>query len=290
MLIKYGYNISIICQQPTPMILRLDIHADEAWRAHQINPLGISPQLSVHEFNDAFGNRARRFLAPSGQTSFFAEGIVSDDGSGDRFVPTACETPVAQLPTEVLQYLLASRYCDTDLLSPLAWQLFGNVAPGWPRAQAICNYVHQVIRFDYNHARNTRTASEAHAERVGVCRDFAHLAIAFCRCMNIPARYVNGYLGDIGVPANPAPMDFSAWFEVYLGEWYTLDARHNHPRIGRIVIARGRDAADVPMIHSFGEHQLALFEVVTHEVTPAEIASAASGPPPQSMQMQQRAA
>jgi transglutaminase-like putative cysteine protease len=178
----------------------------------------------------------------------------------------ARETPVAELPDDVLVYLLGSRYCETDHLSNIAWQLFGHLPPGWVRVQAIVDYVNSRLSFGYGYARATRTAAQAHEERVGVCRDFAHLAITLCRCMNIPARYVNGYLGDIGVPADPAPMDFSAWTEVFLdGKWYTFDARHNVPRIGRVVIARGRDATDVPLLHSFGAHRLSLFKVWTYE-------------------------
>ena len=174
---------------------------------------------------------------------------------------------MADLPDDTLQFLLGSRYIETDLLSQTAWDLFGDVTPGWTRVQAICDFVHARLTFGYEDARATRTAAQAFAERVGVCRDFAHLAIAFCRCMNLPARYCNGYLGDIGAPANPAPMDFNAWFEVFLdGAWHTFDARHNAPRIGRILIARGRDATDVPLVNSFGPHNLASFEVWTEEV------------------------
>ncbi len=181
------------------------------------------------------------------------------------------DTPVAELPDDTLLYLIGSRYCETDKLSQTAWDLFGGVRPGWTRVQAIVDFVHNHITFGYKYARSTRTASEAFEERVGVCRDFAHLAVAFCRCMNIPARYVNGYLGDIGVPPDPAPMDFSAWFEAYIGgEWYTFDARHNVPRIGRIVVARGRDAADIPLINSFGPHALKTFSVWTEETTEPE--------------------
>jgi transglutaminase-like putative cysteine protease len=180
--------------------------------------------------------------------------------------PLACETPVEELPDDVLGYLLGSRYCETDHLSGLAWNLFGHMPPGWARVQAIVDYVHNRLSFGYGYARSTRTAAQAHEERVGVCRDFAHLAITLCRCMNIPARYVNGYLGDIGVPEDPAPMDFSAWVEVFLdGKWYTFDPRHNMRRIGRVVIARGRDATDVPLLHSFGPHRLSLFKVWTYE-------------------------
>jgi transglutaminase-like putative cysteine protease len=182
--------------------------------------------------------------------------------------PETPQCPVEELPDDSLVFLLSSRYCETDQLSDLAWSLFGQTAPGWPRVQAICDYVHDHLCFGYEHARSTRTALQAHHERLGVCRDFAHLAITFCRCMNIPARYCTGYLGDIGVPPDPAPMDFSAWFEAYLGDaWYTFDARHNTRRIGRILMARGRDAADVAISTTFGANQLVGFEVVTEEIT-----------------------
>ncbi|RVD44991.1 transglutaminase family protein, partial [Mesorhizobium sp. M4B.F.Ca.ET.019.03.1.1] len=194
------------------------------------------------------------------------DAVVEDSGEPDEVNTLAGETPVAELPDDALVYLLGSRYCETDHLSDLAWQLFGNLPPGWARAQAIVDYVHSRLSFGYGYARATRTAAQAHEERVGVCRDFAHLAITLCRAMNIPARYVNGYLGDIGVPVDPAPMDFSAWIEVFLdGKWYAFDPRHNIPRIGRIVIARGRDATDVPLLHSFGPHRLTLFKVWTYE-------------------------
>ncbi len=165
-------------------------------------------------------------------------------------------------------YLLGSRYCDTDLLSDTAWQLFGGTPPGWARVQAICDHVHERLKFGYEYARPTRTAWDGFHEQLGVCRDFAHLAITLCRCMNIPARYCTGYLGDIGVPPDDTPMDFSAWFEVYLGgAWYTFDARHNAPRIGRILMARGRDATDVALTTTFGRCTLTGFTVHTYEVS-----------------------
>ncbi len=181
-------------------------------------------------------------------------------------MPDAEQWPIDALPDDALIYLLGSRYCDTQKLADQAWALFGKIPGGWARAQAICQYVHDRIRFGYDHARDDRTASEGHEERIGVCRDFAHLAITLCRCMNIPARYCTGYLGDIGVPPDPAPMDFSAWFEVFLGgSWFALDARHNQPRIGRIVIGRGRDAADVAISTAFGPANLLRFAVTTAE-------------------------
>ena len=192
---------------------------------------------------------------------------IEDSGEPDEVNTLAQETPVAgPAATTCSCYLLGSRYCETDHLSDLAWSLFGHLPAGWARVQAIVDYVHNRLSFGYGYARATRTAAQAHEERVGVCRDFAHLAITLCRCMNIPARYVNGYLGDIGVPPDPAPMDFNAWFEAFLdGKWYTFDARHNMPRIGRVVIARGRDATDVPLLHSFGPHRLTMFKVWTYE-------------------------
>jgi transglutaminase-like putative cysteine protease len=264
MFIQYGYKISISCQQPTPVLTRLDVHPDSMNRVFEASAFSTSPETPVFEFIDSFGNRARRFVAPAGELTMWSSGLIHDNGLREPVMPGAYETPVQNLPAEVLPFLVASRYCDTDLLGQTAWQMFGQTQPGWARVQAVCDYVHNRIRFDYSQARDTRTASDANNEQVGVCRDFAHLSIALCRCLNIPARYVNGYLGDIGVPYNPSPMDFSAWFEAYIGgQWFTFDARHNEPRIGRIVIARGRDAIDVPMIHTFGQHQLCSFEVVT---------------------------
>jgi transglutaminase-like putative cysteine protease len=267
MQIEYGYDITVAVQQLTPFHALLDVHPD---RRHDIvteSPFGLLPPAVVGLARDAFGNQLHRFIVRPGEATLSQRGVINDSGEPDRIAPDAHALAVEELPAEALQYLQGSRYCETDKLSPLAWRLFGGVKGGYARAQAICEFVHSRIAFNYAHARSTRTAFEAFEERRGVCRDYAHLAITFCRCLNIPARYVNGYLGDIGVPADPAPMDFSAWFEVYLeGGWYTLDSRHNQRRIGRIVIARGRDAMDVPMLHSFGVHQLKRFHVVAREV------------------------
>jgi transglutaminase-like putative cysteine protease len=269
MFIQYGFEIGFACAQQTPVITRIDVHPDRAGDVVYSQPF-FSPEIRQWTiFTDPFGNVVRRFVAPEGLTTIRGEGLIVDNGDPDPVFAAAAEWPVQDLPPDVLPYLLGSRYCETDVLTPLAWQLFGGLAPGWGRVEAICDYVNRRIAFSYANARNTRTAAEAHEERIGVCRDYAHLAIAFCRSLNIPARYVNGYLGDIGVPVDPAPMDFSAWIEVYLGgRWHTFDARHNRRRIGRIVIARGRDATDVPMIHSFGQHTLQRFFVKTVEVAP----------------------
>ena len=213
------------------------------------------------------GNWCTRIVAPAGVTRLTTDAIISDEGQPDRVVPDAQQSAVESLPEEALVFLLGSRYCDTDRLSEIAWQMFGHIPTGWPRVQAVCNFVHEHIDFGYEYARSSRTAWEAFNERRGVCRDFAHLAITLCRCLNVPARYCTGYLGDIGVPRVPLPMDFAGWFEAYLGgAWHTFDPRNLHPRIGRVLIARGRDAADVPISMTFGPNTLESFKVWTVEV------------------------
>ncbi|ANT48899.1 transglutaminase-like domain-containing protein [Mesorhizobium amorphae] len=266
MLIRLGYEIAIESDAATPIISLLDIHRERQADIKRQTRVLTSPSVPTRVYHDRHGNSCRRFTAPAGGFRILYDAVIEDSGETDDVNTLAGETPVAQLPDEVLVYLLGSRYCETDHLGSLAWQRFGQLPPGWARVQAIVDYVHNRLSFGYGYARSTRTAAQAHEERVGVCRDFAHLAITLCRCMNIPARYVNGYLGDIGVPVDPAPMDFSAWMEVFLdGKWYTFDPRHNRPRIGRVVIARGRDATDVPLLHSFGPHRLSLFKVWTYE-------------------------
>jgi transglutaminase-like putative cysteine protease len=267
MLIRYGYDITVECSQPTPMLCFLTVHDDRAADVRTAENVTTRPEVATTTFRDQFGNAGRRFVAPAGEFSISGEGTLEDDGALDPVDWTATEIPVKSLPDDCLVYLMGSRYCETDKLSQIAWDLFGQVSPGWGRVQAICNYVNQHIIFCYENARATRTAFEAYQERVGVCRDYAHLAIALCRCMNIPARYVNGYLGDIGVPIVD-PMDFSAWIEVYLSDrWMTFDPRNNVQRIGRIVVARGRDAVDIPLINSFGPHILKSFRVWTYDIS-----------------------
>jgi transglutaminase-like putative cysteine protease len=266
MLIRLGYEIAIECPQPTPLVSLLEIHPDRQPDIKRQTRVLTSPSVPSATYQDSFGNICRRFMAPAGTFRILYDAVVEDSGEPDPLNPQARELPVEVLPSDVLVYLLGSRYCETDHMSNLAWSLFGHLPPGWARVQAIVDYVHNRLSFGYGYARSTRTAAQAHDEQVGVCRDFTHLAITLCRCMNIPARYVNGYLGDIGVPEDPAPMDFNAWFEAFLdGKWYTFDARHNMRRIGRVVIARGRDATDVPLLHSFGPHRLSLFKVWTYE-------------------------
>jgi transglutaminase-like putative cysteine protease len=249
------------------MILMLSIHPSRAKDLQSPHRIQFSHDVQAHDYLDMFGNTCTRIVAPPGLIEIKNDFLISDSGLPDAAPPSGPLQPVGELPDDVMVFLLGSRYCDTQKLSDLAWSLFGNIEDGAARVQAIVDYAHQRIEFGYHHARNDRTAYEGHEERIGVCRDFAHLAVTLCRCMNIPARYCTGYLGDIGVPIDPAPMDFSAWFEVYLGnKWYTFDARHNHPRIGRIVMARGRDAADVAISTNFGPTPLVRFTVVTEEV------------------------
>jgi transglutaminase-like putative cysteine protease len=265
--IRAGYDIAFNCFQEVPMVLMLTVHPSRKADLLTDHSMRISPNVLAKDYTDVFGNVCTRLVAPAGRIEICTEFIIKDSGLPDAVAPNAPQVPLHELPDSALMYLLGSRYCDTQKLSDLAWSTFGHVDGGWQRVQAICDYVHDRIQFGYRFARSDRTASEGHQERIGVCRDFAHLAVALCRCVNIPARYCTGYLGDIGVPLDPAPMDFSAWFEAYIGgRWYTFDARHNHPRIGRIVIARGRDAADVAISTMFGPTELAHFSVLTEEI------------------------
>jgi transglutaminase-like putative cysteine protease len=264
MLIRYGCELSVTVERPTPLFCLLDIHPGRRKDIIREAPLRGSPPLPLELLHDAFGNMMQRTLLPPGETTLSLDGVIADPGIPDPRDPLARALPVTDLPGEVAVYLNGSRYCETDKLGAIAWSNFGHLAPGTEMVHAICDFTHHRLVFDYQKARCTRTALEAYEEKAGVCRDFTHLAVALCRCMNIPAHYVNGYLGDIGVPPAPAPMDFNAWFEVYLGGgWYTFDARHNRHRIGRLPIARGRDACDVPMLQTFGPHVLKTFRVVT---------------------------
>jgi transglutaminase-like putative cysteine protease len=274
--IRLGYELIYQSAQPTPMILNLNVHYTRAADLVRADHMLTDPWVPLTLYRDGFGNWCTRLVAPAGLIRVTSDAVINDRGVPDPVVPNAQQNSVETLPEETLVYLLGSRYCDTDNLSAIAWSLFGAKTAGWPRVQAVCDFVHQHLTFGYPFARATRTASEAYNERKGVCRDFAHLAITLCRCLNIPARYCTGYLGDIGVPPVDAPMDFSGWFEAYVGgTWYTFDARHNVPRIGRVLIARGRDAADVAISMTFGPSTLASFKVWTDEIKQASTA----GPP-----------
>lgn len=276
MQLRIGYELSFDCPQPTPMILLLHVHFERASDLVTPDLLHTDPPLPILPFRDSFGNWCSRIIAPIGRTRIFADALIDDTGMPDLVAGGAAQTPVETLPDETLMYLLGSRYCETDRLCAIAWSMFGNAPTGWGRVQAICDFVHRHVVFGYAHARPTKTAWECYQEGAGVCRDFAHLAVALCRCMNIPARYCTGYLGDVGVPLVDAPMDFSGWFEAYLGgSWHTFDARHNTPRIGRILIARGRDAADVAISTAFGPNVLSGFKVWTHEVVGSAVARCA---------------
>ena len=265
--IRYGYEMTVNCAQPTHMVCLLDSHEENRLNIAEAETVTSSPAVPMHTYVDSFGNICRRFTAPAGDFTIRSNGVMLSTDQVDAADWGAPEIPVADLPDETLQYLMGSRYCETDKMSQLAWNTFGHITPGYGRVQAIVDWGKERVRFDYQQARSTRTALEAYQEGVGVCRDFAHLAITMCRCLNIPARYVNGYLGDIRVPQMPFPMDFSAWMEVWLGDrWWTFDPRNNQRRVGRIVISRGRDAADVPLINSFGPHWLKKFEVWTDEI------------------------
>ena len=266
MLMQIGYDISVSCQQDTPMISMLSVRDERRDDIYTQGEVVTEPRVPTRLYRDSFGNMCRRFVAPAGRFSIRSESLIRTDGFPDPVYSWLPETPLADVPDDVILYLLPSRYCDTDRLSQIAWDMFGSTPRGWARVQAICNFVHNHIAFNYMNARVTRTAYEGWQEGTGVCRDFAHLAIAFTRCMNIPARYVNGYIPDIGVPVT-GPMDYAAWMEVYLdGAWHTFDPRNNIPRIGRVVVAYGRDAADVPLIHSFGPHLLQGFTVIARQV------------------------
>jgi transglutaminase-like putative cysteine protease len=267
MQIRVGFELIYDCPQPTPMIFNLNVHFTRVADLVGRDDLLFDPPVPMAAYRDSFGNWCTRIVAPRGRTRVSADAVVRDTGALDAMVPQAQQLPVQDLPEETLLFLLGSRYCETDRLSETAWNLFGQAPAGWGRVQAICDFVHRHISFGYEHARMTRTALEAFHERTGVCRDYAHLAVAFCRCMNIPARYCTGYLGDIGVPPLPGPMDFAAWFEAFLGgQWYTFDARNNTRRIGRVLIARGRDASDVAISSTFGPNTLTSFRVWTDEM------------------------
>jgi transglutaminase-like putative cysteine protease len=267
MRIQLGYDLRFSTPAAVAMVALLQVHPSRRHHLQTPDQVGIDPAVAFDQYQDSFGNLCTRFVAPAGEVRLYGASVIDDSGEPDPQNHAAREVPVAQLPADTLRYLLPSRYCEVDRLSNVATDLFGGVAPGWGRVQAVCDWVHQKVTFGYQHARSTRTAQEAYVERVGVCRDFQHLAITFCRCLNIPARYVTGYLGDIAVLPNPAPMDFSAWFEVYLdGQWWTFDARHNQARVGRVLMAVGRDATDVALTTSFGAANLSHFEVTTLEV------------------------
>ena len=265
--IRIGYKLTYNHPAPTPMLLMATVHHARIGDIITPDVFHSTPSVSVTPYYDAFGNWCTRLVAPVGEIQITTDALIRDSGEPDPVDWDAEQHEVQDLPSETIIYLLGSRYCETDKLSNVAWDLFGNTPKGWPRVQAIVDFVHNHVTFGYHFARSTKSAWDVFEEKQGVCRDFAHLAVALCRCMNIPARYTTGYLGDIGVPVSASPMDFSGWFEAYLGgRWHSFDARHNQPRIGRIPIAYGRDATDVAISISFGRSDLIGFEVTTYEV------------------------
>ena len=266
MLVRAGYEIDLCCETEVPLLMALSTHSSFSARMIGEDHVRSDGNESLTEYVDGFGNRITRYTCPRGNIRLWSDFIVEVDRSPDPQNWNARQHEIADLPNDVLTYLLPSRYCDSDALASAAWSLFGATPMGWGRVQAICDFVHNHVTFGYQFGRADKTASEVYREKAGVCRDFAHLSIAFCRAMNIPARYASGYLGDIDVPSS-GPGDFCAWFEVFLdGAWHTFDARYNVPRIGRVLMVRGPDAAQVAMITSFGSYKLVSFRVWCDEV------------------------
>ena len=267
MLIRIGYELIFDVPAPTPMLLMLYLHPDEAHRLRQPERIVVEPAAPLRDYTDSFGNRCARLLAPAGKVRLTYDNVAWDTGEPEPSIEGTVLHPVEELPDECMQFLLASRYCEVDRMTEMAWDLFGQTPPTWERVKAIVDWAHGHVEFGYQYARPTKTAYEACQEKQGVCRDYMHLAITMLRAMNVPARYATGYLGDIGVPPVPFPMDFSAYLEVYLsGRWWAMDARHNKQRIGRICQGRGRDAVDVALTTSFGPAKLEKFLVWTDEV------------------------
>ena len=267
MRINLGCRLHFSFPQDTPMVAVLNVHYSHFGDLERPDFMISSPSVPLESYRDGFGNWCTRLIAPGGEFELTTDGIFRDKGEPDPEAPDAVQFEVQHLPADTLVYLLGSRYCETDLLSEEAWHLFEKTTPGWARVQAICDFVHGHVSFGYEHARATRTASETMTERKGVCRDFTHLAITLCRCLNIPARYCTGYLSDVGEQGPYPPGDFAAWMEVYLsGHWWIFDPRNNTRRIGRILVARGRDAADVPLTQTFGKNTLMNFSVWANEI------------------------
>jgi transglutaminase-like putative cysteine protease len=267
MRIRIGYDIVTRQSAPTPMVLLLHVRPEVAPALVQPDDLRLTPEIPVHYFTDGFGNKSTRLVAPPGSLRLTADTVIEVSGQPDPADPNAIQHPIEELPDECLPFLLASRYCEVDKLSGFAWEKFGDTAPGWGRVQAVCDFVHNHVTFGYQYARSTKTAGDVLEEGQGVCRDYQHLAVTLCRALGVPARYTSGYLGSIRVPDDGSPMDFSAWFQAYLGgRWWDFDARYNTPRIGRTLMSAGRDAADTALLTTFGRHELEKFEVFCEEV------------------------
>ncbi len=276
MLIRVGYELLFDVPAPTSMLLKLYLHPSQLSKVKQSEDLKIEPDIPLQEFTDEFGNRVGRLVMPAGRVRLSNSAVVADSGEPDEVNQSAQQIPVEELPTEVLPYLFSSRYCEVDLLGDLAKKLFDQTPTGWARVQAVCDWVHENVRFGYEYARPSKTAYEVYQERTGVCRDFMHLAVTFCRCLNIPARCATGYLGDFDLPELSTP-DFSCWFEAYLdNRWYIFDARYNVPRCGRVLMTRGRDAVDVALTTSFAPVNLEKFVVLTEKVSEMQVVKTGS--------------
>jgi transglutaminase-like putative cysteine protease len=271
MILRIGYDIQFAIPAPVTFVTLLNVHPSRVADLRGSDEVNIEPVVNQESYLDSYGNRCMRFVAPKGPLRLSNSTLIHDSGLPDEVNWGAREVPVHRLPHDTLRYLYNSRYCEVDRLSMIALELFSEVAPGWNRVQAICDWVNTKVAFGYQHARPTKTALDTYTERFGVCRDFQHLAVTLCRALNIPARYVTGYLGDIGVPVSATAMDFSAWFEAYLDDrWWAFDARNNQPRIGRVLMATGRDASDVAITTSFGMANLTHFTVVTEPLPEAQ--------------------
>lgn len=272
MLIRTGYDLRFETECAVPMLALLHVRPERQQDLRTPEILKTEPEVPVRTYIDHFGNVCSRFTLPPGSTTLSADFVIEDSGEPDPVAPEARQSAIEELPDEVMQFLLSSRYCEVGKLADEAWDIAMRTEPGWERAQALVTAAHERIEFDYGKASTQHTARSAFDQRFGVCRDFAHLAITLCRAANIPARYCTGYLGDIGIDPIDYPMDFSAWFEAYLGgEWYSFDARHNTPRIARIVMARGRDATDTALTTQFGAAELTHFHVHTDEVADMDL-------------------
>jgi len=280
MYLRFGYEMQFDLPAATPMVLMLYTHPSQAWTLRRPERVVLEPDVPVETSVDGFGNRVGRIIAPAGKLRIWYDNVAIDSGQLEPTIAGTQLHKVEELPNECLPYLMASRYCEVERLSPMAWDLFGKTPATWERVQAVLDWVHKHVHFGYCFARNTKTAWDTWYEQKGVCRDYQHLAITLLRALNIPARYATGYLGDIGVPEEPFPMDFSAWMEVFVGRrWYTVDARYNAPRIGRVLMARGRDAVDVAITTSFGAAKLDRFHVWLDEVGPDVITHPEAVPP-----------
>ncbi|MEX2583285.1 MAG: transglutaminase family protein [Gemmatimonadota bacterium] len=263
MQIHVGFEFLLESGTPTPVVSVVRPREDLSRIGEE--RYAVTPDVPIHRYCDIFGNQVWRWTAPAGSMRIAYHALAEVSGVPDPRLVELPGTPVEQLPDELLQYTLPSRYCPSDRVLDDAWGLFGAAPEGWARVQAVCDWVHANVAYGGQSGSST-TGYDTYAERAGVCRDFAHVAVMFCRALNIPARYICGYLPDIGVPPDGKPMDFHAWFEAYVGGgWRTFDARHNVPRIGRVVIARGRDAVDTAFLTTYGDSRLVELRVWADE-------------------------